>query len=948
MSTICRIWEIDKIMRCKVCNNELISGSRQCPHCGAVIPDEKKTFGSEFKWNVQDYPKPKKQQDISIDWKSGRIVDENSGKIYDQSLNGWAEPEEIRDLFTFDTKNEKRQQTLDREMDRIFKGSEVSGRKYSEDSRTAAPSDDVQKNDVFHLPASMNLHNSADMSDAQRSLISGLLGDALSSDIEAEHSQTAELSRNTISHPPKTSSENRSAKEGSSEDHFTFQFSSNSGNSHDREKTAEEKTAAPDTFTDDFVKALHNISGDIYGKISDKPAAVKDRGAETAEFLKTADAVSASAGTETEEKKDNETVISGSPEITPGSEEAEIPPGSDETVQKKDTGESDEFSGFHRLIEAEKRFKDDMEKVTYLTPAEYEEAQKAETKSQKLRFVPTISFRTIEDEYEAFRRENGAPRQAPEEDKSVQISINEPSGTKVTVKTQEISLASLNDDKKVQTREVRLDAVKQPPKNVQVSVEINAAQGNASVEVTRRHDGATVVKTVDTSDSGHVYVDGEDRTDYAQFDETSAERKTAGIEPEVHNSQAISKSEEDTAEAAVIGEDFQTDADDDFFAGDLDEKLLPDSDAQVSGDENPCSTEETAKITDDISAADVSDETPQDSVENRPAGRDLKPDKIADGSASSEAAQQTMQIPALEAAALAAALEERKAAQEIRQTMQNSGDMPQDSDMEFWEKPSGISKMTITDIFGPEARQIMSENGKEPDSPIPEIQETGQPKAAGAPISDGCRTESDSETKPNSGEATENPDILSIRPEDIAASRSQTESIYIPSIDPETDHRGITTDTISQQRQTEMMEALDAIDSIKEAERKQREKAEKKAEKERLRAERSQRRAEKKTAREESKASSDPDSEENESLGTVAKTLIILLSVLLVIEFAIIGIKLFAPDSGAATLIHRIETQVTGIFAADDSKISAFGSSEGIQSAAPAADGDINKPQTGI
>lgn len=71
------------------------------------------------------------------------------GKIYDQSLNGWAEPEEIRDLFTFDTKNEKRQQTLDREMDRIFKGSEVSGRKYSEDSRTAAPSDDVQKNDVI-------------------------------------------------------------------------------------------------------------------------------------------------------------------------------------------------------------------------------------------------------------------------------------------------------------------------------------------------------------------------------------------------------------------------------------------------------------------------------------------------------------------------------------------------------------------------------------------------------------------------------------------------------------------------------------------------------------------------------------------------------------------------------------------------------------------------------
>ena len=288
-------------MRCKVCNNELISGSCQCPHCGAVIPTRKH---SEVNSNgtYRTIRSQKKQQDISIDWKSGRIVDENSGKIYDQSLNGWAEPEEIRDLFTLIRKTKNASRHWTGRWTASLKDPRSPAEKYSEDSRTAAPSDDVQKNDVFHLPASMNLHNSADMSDAQRSLISGLLGDALSSDIEAEHSQTAEISRNTIS-----SSENLLRKpfckgrflRGS----FTFQFSSNSGNSHDREKTAEEKTAAPDTFTDDFVKALHNISGDIYGKISDKPAAVKDRGAETADFLKTADAVSASAGTETEEKK---------------------------------------------------------------------------------------------------------------------------------------------------------------------------------------------------------------------------------------------------------------------------------------------------------------------------------------------------------------------------------------------------------------------------------------------------------------------------------------------------------------------------------------------------------------------------------------------------------------------------------------------------------------------
>ena len=74
-----------------------------------------------------------------------------------------------------------------------------------------------------------------------------------------------------------------------------------------------------------------------------------------------------------------------------------------------------------------------MEKVTYLTPAEYEEAQKAETKTRNSALFP-LFFSYHRRRVRSFRRENGAPRQAPEEDKSVQISINEPSGTKVTVK----------------------------------------------------------------------------------------------------------------------------------------------------------------------------------------------------------------------------------------------------------------------------------------------------------------------------------------------------------------------------------------------------------------------------------------------------------------------------------------------------------------------------------
>lgn len=31
-----------------------------------------------------------------------------------------------------------------------------------------------------------------------------------------------------------------------------------------------------------------------------------------------------------------------------------------------------------------------------------------------------------------------------------------------------------------------------------------------------------------------------------------------------------------------------------------------------------------------------------------------------------------------------------------------------DGDTSFWERPDGVKKMTITDIFGPEARKILN------------------------------------------------------------------------------------------------------------------------------------------------------------------------------------------------------------------------------------------------
>jgi len=69
---------------------------------------------------------------------------------------------------------------------------------------------------------------------------------------------------------------------------------------------------------------------------------------------------------------------------------------------------------------AEEKLKQDMERVTYLTPAEAEKAEKIEDDSNKLRFVPpTIEFRSIEDEYAAYRAENSIAKAAAEQNKEV-------------------------------------------------------------------------------------------------------------------------------------------------------------------------------------------------------------------------------------------------------------------------------------------------------------------------------------------------------------------------------------------------------------------------------------------------------------------------------------------------------------------------------------------------
>ena len=162
--------------------------------------------------------------------------------------------------------------------------------------------------------------------------------------------------------------------------------------------------------------------------------------------------------------------------------------------------------------------------------------------------------------------------------------------------------------------------------------------------------------------------------------------------------------------------------------------------------------------------------------------------------------------------------------------MQNSGDMPQDSDMEFWEKPSGISKMTIQIFSVLKPVKSCRKNGEK--GPIPLSLRYRKPDSRKRPAADFRRMQD----RIGFGDKAEQrrSDRKSGYPQHPAGGYRRiplsTESIYIPSIDPETDHQGHYHRYDLQRRQAEMMEALDAIDSIKEAERKQR-KSRKKAEK---------------------------------------------------------------------------------------------------------------------
>lgn len=488
-------------MKCKACGSELITGTKKCPYCGALNNIVVKKNNDAFDWSQSDFHKQsKRKKNVSIDWNAGRIFDNESGQVYDQEERIWKEPEGVKELFNFDRKNEEYQAVLDRQVDSITES--AADRMVARSVKIPSPMD----SEMF---ASLLNDDNAGASKVAKKAdkAGGNAGKIKAKGYGAHHTASADPSEK---------------KQGADE---AVEKASDK-----TERAAAQMVNAEMMETDDGNIVFSFDISDLAG-------------------IKSVQAEKAAAEAE---------IV---PEMEVSEQEKEKAAEVADTYTKEE--EYKLFTGLEKLMAAEEKFKSDMERVSYLTPEETAKAAKLEEKTSKLMFVPTVSFRSIEDEYAAYCDENGIKPVRPErtegievkdavktsetvegeaaskyengetpvgvgsgsshkitaaslkerlkrfdsnKDKEVEIKINELSGTKVTVKTQEVSLAAANAElDRAQTREVNMDEVMNPPKNLQVSVEVNAAQGNASVEVTRRHDGATVVKTVDKSSQEPLY-----------------------------------------------------------------------------------------------------------------------------------------------------------------------------------------------------------------------------------------------------------------------------------------------------------------------------------------------------------------------------------------------------------------------------------------------------------
>ncbi len=343
-------------MKCRACGKELRAGSKKCPYCGADLSITGMHASNEFQWNVQDFPEPgqKKKTDFTVDWSSRKILERNSGKMYIQSENIWKEPEEQKEpegdaqKIHFDRKQESSQRKSDRQVE--------SAAKSKPQTKKKSPS----STDFFVLPSQMEMEDLTLIQPEEKKFAQETPA--------PEHDSRDEIREDRSNAVPEAGNigEKVTPPESSIEEPAVKPVS-------DPPETSSGKTSQQMArfFSDTMELQREMFVDDATEEIGHE--AVKPRSI----F----------------EKLEFDAALDVKPvELNPG-----------DTPEEESTAKAE----FKKLIDSEKNLTENLDHTAYLSVQEEEEERKAERRRDELQSVPEFSFRSLEDEYEKYRRDHG-------------------------------------------------------------------------------------------------------------------------------------------------------------------------------------------------------------------------------------------------------------------------------------------------------------------------------------------------------------------------------------------------------------------------------------------------------------------------------------------------------------------------------------------------------------
>ena len=443
-------------MKCKKCGRELRVGVKICPYCGTVVPAPGRGSGTEFNWTLKDDSSPSrpkaKKVSPTFDWNTENHVNADTGRVSFQKESKWKEPEEARQLFTFDKAHETLQTQIDRRV---------------EDIAAEKPAPAVQKErreDLFVLPSNMTMEDFSDLlgesivkesdsvlvvnnreprtpknpqapkpsptfyeADPQGSggikTVSRTAPEPLPpletepvwpSEPPASVSAPADAPVQTsVPFPPSSEFVQRTGTAGAEERTPVFPADTvpvQAPKPEKKKKTRSAEDQAYDPFRGRNLYQMEEVPGFLSGKPSaadpllsfvsepqeEKSSAAPDTGQASVFDMGALQDLIGTVPTDqiTEEKGPSLPVID--PGYTPEEEEQAI-------------------ENFQHLLNAEEEFSESINQFTYLSGDEEKEAEAAWRRREELEVNSEISFVSLEDEYQKYREDHHLIPESPEE-----------------------------------------------------------------------------------------------------------------------------------------------------------------------------------------------------------------------------------------------------------------------------------------------------------------------------------------------------------------------------------------------------------------------------------------------------------------------------------------------------------------------------------------------------